>query len=256
MAIFPTPRLLPMGDGALTVQFGDEVSREANARVLGFIGELESERARGALPGVSEWIPAYAAATLIVNDESESTARERDAALLALAERAQPRYAAGRHWRLPACFDAEFAPDLPGLAAARALPEEEVIRLLTSTRFTVYMLGFLPGLPYMGGLPPALEVPRLASPRSAVPARSIAVAGLMCTVYPWVSPGGWHLVGRTPLPMFDAASQSPALLAAGDEVSWAPVSRAEFDALEKEHAAHLSEQDRRRWLQTATGAPR
>ena len=99
------------------------------------------------------------------------------------------------------------------------------------------MIGFMPGFPYMGGLPAELEMPRLSSPRQAVPARSLAVAGPMCAVYPWESPGGWHLLGRTPVPMFSAADPAPSLLASGDRVQWQAIDRPSFLAMEAAAAA-------------------
>ena len=121
-----------------------------------------------------------------------------------------------------------------GLAQARGLSTEAAVALLTSTTFRVYMLGFQPGFPYMGGLPEALEMPRRSSPRTAVPERSVAVAGRMCAVYPWRSPGGWHLVGRTPLQLFDAGHpQGAAWLQAGDEVQWLAIERQRLQQLEE-----------------------
>jgi inhibitor of KinA len=230
-------RLLPLGDGAVTLQFATEVSAEANARVLGFCKALTQAKQRGELPGVVEWVPAFAAVTVHADDADEASAAARDARLLELAEAAAPLQAAGRRWRLPACFDADHAPDLAALAAARGLSVPQAVELVTGTTFRVYMLGFLPGFPYMGDLPEGLEVPRLASPRREVPERSIAVTGRLCAVYPWSSPGGWHLVGRTPVRLFDASADEPALLAPGDEVLWQPVDAAAYDALDRRAAA-------------------
>jgi KipI family sensor histidine kinase inhibitor len=115
-------------------------------------------------------------------------------------------------------------------------PETVIARLAAAT-FRVYMIGFMPGFPYMGGLPAELAMPRLASPRKTVPARSLAVTGEMCAVYPWESPGGWNLLGRTPVALFDAADEAaPALLESGDQVRWRIVDRAEYDHLEGELA--------------------
>jgi KipI family sensor histidine kinase inhibitor len=229
-------RLLPLGDGAVTLRFGTEVSADAHARVLGFCHALAAAVQRGELPGVVEWVPAFASVTVHADDADEAAAAARDAKLLALAEGAAPLPAAGRRWRLPACFDAAHAPDLQALADARGLSAQAVVDRIASTTFRVYMLGFLPGFPYMGDLPAELEVPRLPTPRREVPARSIAVTGRMCAVYPWPSPGGWHLVGRTPVRLFDAALDEPALLAPGDEVVWAPVDAATYDVLERRAA--------------------
>lgn len=233
MALFAPPRLLPLGDGAVTLQFGDEVSAQANARVHGFTRALAEAVRSNAVTGVLEWVPAFASVTIQVDDASEQAAIERDAALLTLAQSAPPLHTSGRHWQLPGCFETEFAPDLQGLAAARGLSPQQVIDYVVATPFRVYMLGFLPGHPYMGDLPAACEVPRLASPRREVPVRSIAVAGRMCTIYPWPSPGGWHLIGRTPVRVFDAAAAEPALLRPGDTVTWQRVGLAAFEALER-----------------------
>jgi len=130
------------------------------------------------------------------------------------------------------CFDEDFAPDLADLAQTKGLTREAVIGLLLGATFRVYMIAFMPGFPYMGGLPKALEMPRLKSPRKAVPARSLAVAGAMCAVYPWESPGGWRLLGRTPIPLFSARDEAPSLLASGDRVNWRAVGREEFKELE------------------------
>lgn len=249
MPLHHPPRLRPLGDGAVTVQFGDEVSADANARVIGFTRALIEAVQSGRVQGVLEWVPAFAAVTVIVDDASEEAAAERDAVLLELALKAPAVQQAGRRWRLPACFDPDLAPDLPALADARGLSARRVIELLATTPLRVYMLGFLPGFPYMGDLPAECEVPRLSTPRRAVPARSIAVAGRMCAIYPWQSPGGWHLVGRTPVRLFDATADEPALLRAGDEVRWRPIDTAEFQALERQ--AEAGRLAREQWLEPA-----
>lgn len=246
MSTSASVRLLPLGDGAVTLRFGTEVSADAHARVLGFCRALAQARQRGELPGVVEWVPAFASVTVHADDADEAAAAARDEALVALAEAAEPLRAAGRRWRLPACFDAQHAPDLAALAAARGLTPRQAVDLIVGTTLRVYMLGFLPGFPYMGDLPAELEVPRLATPRREVPERSIAVTGRLCAVYPWASPGGWHLVGRTPVRLFDAAADEPALLQPGDEVLWQPVDAATCDALERRAAA--GDLPRAEWL--------
>lgn len=229
------PRLRPLGDTAWIVEFGPAIDETTHARVMGFAQALAEGRARGRWPGIVEWVPAYT--TLMVQFDAggdDDVAAAAAEALLALARGAASQSSPGRRWRLPVCFDTAFAPDLAELARERGLAPQRVIELMTATPFRVYMLGFQPGFPYMGGLPAALELPRRASPRSAVPERSLAVAGRMCAVYPWRSPGGWHLLGRTPLQLFDAAAASdPAWLHPGDEVHWVAVGRARFDQLER-----------------------
>jgi len=233
----PAPRFLPLGDAALTVEFGHAIDPVTHGRVLGFAHALAEMAGSGQLPGVLEWVPTFRSVTVHFDPDQADPARLADI-LLAVAGQGARFCAQGRRWHIPVCFDPDFAPDLAELAAARQLPEAEVVRLMTETVFTVYMLGFLPGFPYLGGLPEALEMPRLATPRKVVPARSIAVAGRMCAAYPWESPGGWRLLGRTPVRLFDAANpRRPALLAPGDEVCWRAVDRAEYQDIEQRFGA-------------------
>lgn len=228
----PWPRVRPLGDAALIFAFGDDIDEATHARVMGFADSLGRLRDAGDLPEVIEWVPAFASLTVHFTPGSDAPERQQ-AALLALAAAAAPRTCGGLRWRIPVCFDAEFAPDLGTLAEARGLDPAEVVALLTGSEFRVYMLGFQPGFPYLGGLPEACALPRLDVPRRAVPARSLAVAGRMCAIYPWESPGGWHLLGRTPLRLFDLADgRRPALLAPGDRVRWQAIDRRRFDALE------------------------
>jgi len=224
----PQPRLLPVGDAAYTVEFGQTIDPGIHALVLGFAHTLDAMTGNGLLDGVVEWVPTFRSVTVHFDPDRADTAQLADT-LLAVAGQGARASAQGCRWHIPVCFEADFAPDLAELADARQLTQAEVIRLMTETVFRVYMLGFLPGFPYLGGLPEAIEMPRLANPRKVVPARSIAVAGRMCAAYPWESPGGWRLLGRTPVRLFDAANpRRPALLAPGDEVCWRGVDRAEY----------------------------
>ncbi|MFN0186695.1 MAG: 5-oxoprolinase subunit PxpB [Aquabacterium sp.] len=245
----PVPRWLPMGDAAGIVAFGDSIAPQVHERVMGFAAALQAERAAGRLPAVAEWVVAYT--TVTVHLDPRHPQADPDALcgpLLDLARAAPPLRQPGRRWRLPVCFDTDLAPDLADLATARGLSAPAVVDLLCGTPFRVYMIGFQPGFAYMGGLPAALELPRRASPRKAVPAGSLAVAGRMCGVYPWVSPGGWHLVGHCPVPMFDAAdAHEPALLASGDEVWWQAVDRPAHAALLRDVEAGRVDRQRWRW---------
>ena len=217
------PRLLALGDAALTVEFGDGIAPATHACVLGFAAALETLAADGRLPGVLEWVPTFRSVSVHFDPDRVDSAALA-AALLALAGEGRRATASGRVRTLPVCFDDDFAPDLADVAAHAGLTREAVGDLLAATEFTVYMLGFLPGFPYLGGLPAALEMPRLATPRTCVAAGSVAIAGRMCAVYPWDSPGGWRLVGRTGARLFDATDPArPALLAPGDRVRWQPV---------------------------------
>ena len=235
------PRLLALGDAAWTVEFGETIDPALYARVQGLAGALAAARADAdpATPwcAIVDVVPTFRSLSVYF-DPRLTDAQALGESLLQLARNAGSAQRAGRQWSIPVCFDADFAPDLDALAQTKGLTRDEVVALMCEATFQVYMIGFMPGFPYMGGLPKVLEVPRLSTPRKAVPARSLAVAGAMCAVYPWQSPGGWHLLGRTPLPMFTADdSDSPSLLASGDRVRWQAIDRARYDAIETQVAA-------------------
>ena len=226
------PRLLALGDAAWTVEFGQTINADINARVMGLADKISNIRTANPLfAAVTDVVPTFRSLTVHFNPQV-AEADMLGAQLLALANEGGQQAQEGRHWLLPVCFDPAFAPDLPRLAEAKTMSEAAVIERLLATAFRVYMIGFLPGFPYMGGLPPELAMPRLASPRQRVPAHSLAVAGEMCAVYPWESPGGWNLLGRTPVQLFDLRHTSqPAMLAAGDWVRWRAVDVAEYEHL-------------------------
>lgn len=230
-----SPRLLPLGDAAWTVELGRAISVPLNTRVRHLADRLAVIRTTDPLwAPVTDVVPTFRSLTIHF-DPLRADAEALGQQLLALAQEDAAPVQTGRCWHLPVCFDPEFAPDLTHVAKSRHLSESEVVRDLLAATFHVHMIGFLPGFPYMGGLPPQLAMPRLASPRARVPAQSVAIAGEMCAVYPWDSPGGWNLLGRTAVPMFDPGEpEQPALLAAGDQVNWYAVSRNEHECLREQ----------------------
>ncbi|MBL8389943.1 MAG: 5-oxoprolinase subunit PxpB [Hydrogenophaga sp.] len=234
------PRLLAVGDSAWTVEFGHTVDAATNARVMGLAERVAVARGDDPLlTPVTDVVPTFRSLTVHF-DPWTGDAGALGRRLLAMAQEGQQTSVQGRQWRLPVCFDEAFAPDLARVCELKRLTRDEVLRQLLDATFRVYMLGFQPGFPYMGGLPPALVTPRLPSPRQKVPAHSVAIALDMCSVYPWESPGGWNLLGRTPVVLFDPAQAGqPAMLAAGDEVRWTAVDRATHDRLATEIARGL-----------------
>lgn len=223
------PRLLALGDSAWTVEFGQAIDTQLNAQVMALADQVHLARqSNPVFAHVTDVVPTFRSLTVHFSPwhtDAEALAQQ----LLAMSQQGQTQAVQGRPWRLPACFDEGFAPDLRALAQGKHMAVNDVIDLLLAATFRVYMIGFLPGFPYMGGLPQQLATPRLATPRQRVPGHSIAVAGEMCAVYPWDSPGGWNLIGRTPVPMFDLRhTEQPAMLAAGDTVQWFPISTAEY----------------------------
>jgi inhibitor of KinA len=236
-----TPRLLALGDSAWTVEFGSSIDPQINAQVMGLAAQLEQAPASETLLAcVTDVVPTFRSLTVHF-DPLRADAAALGARLIHLAQQGQAHRQQGRRWRFPVCMDGDFAPDLPRLAQAKGLHPDEVIERLMAATFRVYMLGFQPGFPYMGGVPAELNMARLAAPRQKVPAQSLAVAGEMCAVYPWESPGGWNLLGRTPVVMFDLRhAQQPAMLAAGDEVQWYAVDRLTHDAIATDIANGLA----------------
>lgn len=219
-------RFLCAGDTALVVEFGDVIDRAMSERVL----QLGARVRAGGLEGVVEVMPTFR--SLMVHYDPVSTSGEKlSAQLRALLDGVTTEKQSVKLWRIPACYEEAHAPDLADVAQQTGMDRDEVVRLHSRTQFHVYMVGFVPGYPYMGDLPPALVLPRRANPRIRVPAGSIAIATTMTAIYPLESPGGWHLIGATPVRLFDAASDRPALLQPGDKVRFEPVSAAEFDAI-------------------------
>ena len=220
------PQIRSFGDTGFSIEFGEGIDRAVNARVMALHAAL-----RDAKPaGVVETIPSFRA-LLVQYDPLIATRAELEGQVRAMLPDLQATASVGRSWQLPVCYEADLAPDLADVAERCKLPASDVIARHCSSRFFVYMLGFMPGLAYMGGLDNALHLPRRKEPRIKVPAGSVAIAESMTTIYPWDSPGGWHLIGSTPLKLFDAAREEPILLGAGDEVTFRAISADEYAAM-------------------------
>jgi KipI family sensor histidine kinase inhibitor len=232
MSLAPEAKFLHSGDTALVVEFGARIDRSVSARVLALARRLQAE----AIPGVVEVVPTFR--SLMVHYEPLVLPQaELKRRLGPLIEGLTAEERAGRQWRIPACYDPEVGPDLREVADRTGLSVAQVVERHSATPFHVYMMGFLPGFPYMGDLPPELELPRRENPRVRVPPGSIAIAMAMTSIYTLESPGGWHLLGRTPAPLWDLRRAQPALLAAGDKVVFAPVSLREHEAILAQAAA-------------------
>jgi KipI family sensor histidine kinase inhibitor len=222
--------IAPLGDSAWTVTWPGAPSPAHRAAVWGLNQSLQAAQQQGRLPALREWSPALSSLTVIV-DAAQAAQDDWPKPLQALLQQATTQAPEARRWRLPVCFDADLAPDLAELAEQAQCAVGDYVAHLCAQRLSVYMLGFMPGFPYMGDLSGAWAPPRLAAPRTRVPARSLALAAGMAAVYPWDSPGGWRLVGQTPLQLFSLRAEPPALFAAGDVVCIQAIARAEFEAL-------------------------
>ncbi|WP_378478185.1 5-oxoprolinase subunit PxpB [Rhodoplanes azumiensis] len=220
------PRILTSGDTALVVEFGREVDRRVSALVLALTRRLEAQP----IAGVIELVPTFRS-LMVHYDPLVIAPADLSARLAASAAGLDAVEEPGRLWRLPACYDPAVAPDIAAVAAATGLTPSEIAALHSAETYHVYMLGYLPGFPYMGDTPAALRLPRRTDPRVKVPAGSIAIATAMTAVYGIESPGGWNLIGRTPALMWDLRREPPALLAAGDKVLFEPIGLSEYEAL-------------------------
>ena len=227
-----TPRLLDAGDGAVTIEFGDQITSQLVGRVAALDKLLQAARERGELAGVVETMPTFRSLTVLY-DPLQTSRAVLDPVLSALASQSEAAPAAnGRRWRLPVCYGGEFGADLADVASATGLSPDAVVQLHADTELSVYMIGFMPGFPFMGDLPSALDMPRRREPRLRVPAGSVAITGSLTAIYPWQSPGGWQLIGRCPVPLFDAAAATPSLLAPGDTVRFEAITAQRLAELE------------------------
>ena len=222
--MYTEPRFLVAGDSALVVEFGDEISEEVNRKVHALAYAL----GKNPLPGIGEAVPTYRS-LLIHYDPLRLPCDEVKALVTDLLQKGeeiplpQPKVV-----EIPVVYGGEFGPDIEFVAEHNRLSVEEVFKFHCGTTYTVYMLGFSPGFTYLGGLPQALATPRLPTPRTLVPAGAVGIAGAQTGIYPIATPGGWRLIGRTPLTLFDPSRDPPALLRPGDRVCFAPISEGEY----------------------------
>jgi inhibitor of KinA len=219
-------RCLTSGDTALVVEFGVSIDRRISALVLALSQRIEE----AGIDGIVETVPTFRS-LMIHYDPLRLPQAQLKAQLDALLQNLRASESAGRLWRIPACYDPLIGPDLHDVAERLGLSVADVVRLHTTETYHVYMLGFLPGYPYMGDLPQQLVLPRRETPRIKVPPGSIAIAMAMTAVYPLESPGGWHLLGRTPVPLWDLRRETPTLLKPGDKVKFDPIDVAEYNTL-------------------------
>lgn len=220
-------RIVTAGDATVIVQFDERIDVAVNARAIAMAEAVE----HASLPGVRDVVPAYRSVAVYFDPLRTDTSR----LLERLGELADTLPAAtapgGATVRVPVCYGGEFGPDLSDVARFAQLPEDETIRLHAAGSYRVFMLGFLPGFAYLGPVPAQLAIPRRPIPRASVPAGSVAIAGGQTAVYPFETPGGWQVIGRTPLKPFDVGRESACLFSPGDRVEFYAIERAEFDTL-------------------------
>ena len=210
------PRILPVGDTAFTVEFGATIEEQLVAQVQDFDADLKAHPIRG----VRETVPSYCALLVVYDPQCCSAATMRRALEQALTQMRDRVHPEGRLIEIPVRYGGVEGPDLQDVADYHQLSPEEIIAFHTTSTYRVAMLGFAPGFAYLLGLDPRLATPRLATPRTQVAPGSVGIAGNQTGVYALSTPGGWRIIGRTPLVLFDPTRPEPFLLQAGDSVSF------------------------------------
>ena len=235
--MLPNSRFFPMGDRALVIEFGDRLDPELSARIAAAAQHLRASPP----PGVLDIVPAYTTLALHYDPAVIGAGTTPYEALIEQIEawlqaQADAELLPGRLVEIPVCYGGGLGQDLEEVARQHGLTPEEVATIHAGTDYSVYLLGFVPGFAYLGNVDSRIATPRRDSPRPRVPAGSVAIGGEQTGVYPLATPGGWHLIGRTPLRMFTPEAEPPCLLGAGDTVRFVPISRAEFDAFSESAA--------------------
>ena len=217
----------PLAESGLLVELGTTIDPAVTARVMALTLAIDA----AVLPGVVDVVPSYATILLAfdpaVTDGTRLDAGVRQLAAEAGAAEAPP----ARRVTVPVAYGGEHGPDVAGVAAHTGLDVEEVVARHAAAEYVAACMGFAPGFAFLVGLPPELATPRRSTPRTRVPAGSVGIGGAQTGIYPLETPGGWHLVGRTPLRLFDLGRPAPFLLQPGDQVSFLPISVEEYDAI-------------------------
>lgn len=218
------PEILPCGDCALNVHFGDKIDPAINARVCALAQALEAHHP----DGVTEWVSAYGTLSVYYLPEVISFA-ELSALLASWLDEGSAAAAKERVvLELPTAYGGEYGPDLAHVAEHAGVSEEDAVKMHSAPDYLIYMMGFMPGFPYLGGLDERLHTPRLQTLRVKIPAGSVGIAGGQTGAYPVDSPGGWQLIGRTPVKLYDPRREEPILLRAGQYVKFVPIGAVEF----------------------------
>jgi inhibitor of KinA len=228
-AIYPSPRFLPAGDRALAVELANEISPEINTRIRTLAVALDHLR----LPGVVEVVPTYRS-LLVYYDPLVLGVSELQDRILNLSHSGPVLLPRPRVLHIPTHYGGEHGPDMDFVARHTGLSAEEVAAIHAEADYLVYMMGFNTGFPYLGGMSEKIAAPRLETPRTAVPAGSVAIAQQQTGIYPVESPGGWRLIGRSPVRLFDPAREPPVAVEAGDYLRFVQIDEERYRAIEEQ----------------------
>lgn len=223
------PRILPTGERALTVEFGDEIDEHINARLMGFSKHLSSLK----IKGIEEMVPSFRAVMIHYNPVILSYSQM--VSLIEDALKGNFEEVSGKKTvvRIPVCYGGEYGPDLGYVAEHAGLSEEEVISIHSSKPYLIYMLGFMPGFPYLGGLDERIHTPRLSSPRLKLEAGSVGIAAGQTGLYPMESPGGWQIIGLTPVKCYNPDKPKAIPYEAGDYIQFYPITPQEYESIKE-----------------------
>lgn len=220
-------KLKIVGDSAVLLQFEEKIEPQINAAISSIVTMIKEQQ----VEGVIDMIPAFC--SLLINYDSRIISYEEiSKRLLAIMEMDIATESAAKVvYEIPVCYGGEYGPDMQNVMDNANLSEEEVIRIHTSEDYLIYMLGFLPGFTYLGGLDERIHTPRLANPRVSIPAGSVGIGGAQTGIYPLDSPGGWQLIGKTPIKTYDPMSEPPILFEAGQYIRFVSVSSERYEEI-------------------------
>lgn len=244
--MYKNAKYLIAGDSALIVEFSDKIEEEANSRIRGMSLVISGEN----IKGIVELVPTYRSLMVIYDPmtiDFESLVERIKELEGRIGHMALPE---AKVVEIPTLYGGEWGPDINFVAENNKITVDEVIKIHTSVEYLIYMIGFTPGFPYLGGMSEKIAAPRLQIPRTKIPAGSVGIAGSQTGIYPIESPGGWQLIGRTPVKLYDPYRQEPVLLSAGDYIKFVSIDEKEYkkiEALECEgkYRVTIREKDRR-----------
>lgn len=220
---------LQNGDTAITVCFENEISKEVNGFVTSFTCAVEQK----GIKGVIELIPAFNSVTVLYDSTVISAGTLKIKLERIIKKLGNSQQSSAVLYKIPVCYEEEFSPDMKNVEAHTGLSREEIIKIHSSTDYLIYMLGFLPGFAYLGEMDKRLATPRLDSPRVEISRGAVGIGGEQTGIYPVASPGGWQLIGRTPVLVYDRERENPILYKSGDYIRFVPISRNEYFEIEK-----------------------
>lgn len=222
--MYDKPKYLLAGDSTLIVEFGDKIEEAVNSKIR----SLNLAIVNGNIPGIKEMVPTYRSLMIIYEPdviELDHLKNRIDEIQAKLSELKLPE---ARVIEIPTLYGGEYGPDINFVAEHNKISVEEVISIHTSVEYLIYMIGFTPGFPYLGGMSDKIATPRLNTPRTKIPAGSVGIAGAQTGIYPIESPGGWQLIGRTPVKLYDPYRDEPVLLNAGDYIKFKAIDEKEY----------------------------